>query len=257
MALTHHYIVQLAAYRCGHKKFFSDYILLGDDIMIADTNVYRQYQAILKHYDMPYAVHKTHNSKYGFEFAKRWFMHGEEVTGFAVGGLYAVRNNYSLLHNFLSTQSDHGWTLSLEQALDLITHMYRRMRYSPRRSSALCRLYSVFHYVQLLKGTFLDPMVGTLNRGAYPKLFQAMEGLGVQTHELVSYYTDLGCAFQGRDPLQTIAEMLYSEARAFIVESDLARYQNQTAAVNRKLTGWLKLDSVGAEVSQLGCLLQA
>lgn len=108
MAMTHHYIVQLAALRCGHKARFEQYVLLGDDIMIADKAVAESYLALLSTLDMRVSEQKTHVSLHAFEFAKRWFFHGVEITGFSIGGLLIVRNSYSLLHNFLVNQATHG-----------------------------------------------------------------------------------------------------------------------------------------------------
>lgn len=165
MALTHHYIVQLAALRAGWQTYFPNYILLGDDIMIADQMVYGQYTSLLKLFDMPYSVAKTHESNTGFEFAKRWFLHGEEITGFGVGGLWNVRNHYGLLFNFLASQSAHGYNLTLLQAQNLISLVYRRtLFYNKRRINSLLRLYTLFHYVQLCKGALISPNTGVLHR---------------------------------------------------------------------------------------------
>jgi len=86
MALTHHYIVQLAALRAG-KRFFWDYCLLGDDIVIASEEVAVQYKILCSILDMPISEQKTHVSLDTYEFAKRWIYRGVEVTGFSIAGL--------------------------------------------------------------------------------------------------------------------------------------------------------------------------
>lgn len=70
MALTHHVIVQIAALRS--KKFnFKDYVILGDDLVIANDEVAQQYKDLISKLDMPFSPEKTHTSKDVYEFAKR------------------------------------------------------------------------------------------------------------------------------------------------------------------------------------------
>jgi hypothetical protein len=44
--ITHHLVVQYAAYLCGHITF-NDYILLGDDIVIKDNRVANKYITLM------------------------------------------------------------------------------------------------------------------------------------------------------------------------------------------------------------------
>jgi hypothetical protein len=44
--LTHHFAVQWAAYKCGFKDF-TDYILLGDDIVIKNDDVAAKYIGLM------------------------------------------------------------------------------------------------------------------------------------------------------------------------------------------------------------------
>lgn len=70
MAITHHYIVRLAALRCN-KLHFRDYAILGDDIVISHGEVAEEYKRILATLDMPISEQKTHESVQTYEFAKR------------------------------------------------------------------------------------------------------------------------------------------------------------------------------------------
>lgn len=47
LALTHHLLVQLAAFRVGKTTWFEDYALLGDDIVIADRAVAESYHFLM------------------------------------------------------------------------------------------------------------------------------------------------------------------------------------------------------------------
>lgn len=49
LAITHHLIVQLAAYRCSKQlKWFTEYGIIGDDVVIAGEEVATEYQAIIR-----------------------------------------------------------------------------------------------------------------------------------------------------------------------------------------------------------------
>jgi hypothetical protein len=48
LALTHHVIVQIAARRAGKLGWFTNYALLGDDVVIADPMVAPQYLLLMR-----------------------------------------------------------------------------------------------------------------------------------------------------------------------------------------------------------------
>lgn len=60
MALTHHFIVRIAAIRAGKTARFSDYFLLGDDLVIANDLVAQAYKELISKLGMPYS--KEENS---------------------------------------------------------------------------------------------------------------------------------------------------------------------------------------------------
>jgi len=76
MALVHHYIVWIAA--GSYKNCKNKYALLGDDIVIFDKDLYLSYLSILASMHIPY---KPNSSTHYFEFAKRHFVKGHEITG--------------------------------------------------------------------------------------------------------------------------------------------------------------------------------
>jgi hypothetical protein len=88
----HHVMVRLAARRAGKPVSFSNYVLLGDDIVIGDHDVASQYRAIMSELGVEISPLKTHVSDTTYEFAKRWVHNGDEVTGAPLGSLLeAVR----------------------------------------------------------------------------------------------------------------------------------------------------------------------
>lgn len=141
MALTHHYLVQLAALRKDRNglteltapsgtKPFTAYRLLGDDIVICDKAVGESYLRVINSFGMAISEPKTHISHHTYEFAKRWFMFGVEITGFGVAGLLSVRKSYALAYNFMHSQRQHGWAMTLEQALSIFR--YTRKLYTTK-----------------------------------------------------------------------------------------------------------------------------
>jgi len=76
LALTHHLLVQIAAIRAGAVPlgtWFTEYAVLGDDLVIADKRVADSYLQLLKEMGMEVNLYKSLLSDTGrcLEFAKR------------------------------------------------------------------------------------------------------------------------------------------------------------------------------------------
>lgn len=95
-ALTHHTVVQWAAFRAGRQTVFTDYRLLGDDIVIADEVVANAYEALMSLLDVGINRSKSVHAVGGAEFAKRSFAGGLELTGLH-WNLFGLASN-SLVH---------------------------------------------------------------------------------------------------------------------------------------------------------------
>jgi hypothetical protein len=111
--LTHHLVVHWCAHLCGYDKF-TDYILLGDDIVIKNDKVALMYKKWMNHLGVDLSDSKTHVSKDTYEFAKRWIYKGREITGLPLNGIINNINNpfivmvtlydfYKVKGNFLSS----------------------------------------------------------------------------------------------------------------------------------------------------------
>lgn len=158
MALTHHYLVQASALKSGYKRYFKKYVLLGDDIVIACPKVAVQYKILLSQLSMPISESKTHVSNDTFEFAKRWFHRGDEISGYSIGGLLETWKRYSLLHEFLENQQRHGWSLSIQGRPGFISTLYSC--FNRPSCERVIKLYKVYYYIQkILKtvSTDIDP----------------------------------------------------------------------------------------------------
>jgi len=82
MALLHHALVQYAAYRTGHKGFFSWYLVLGDDIVIATTAVAESYLEVCNEFGVKVGLPKSFISHEGFfNFASKSFQSEPGKTG--------------------------------------------------------------------------------------------------------------------------------------------------------------------------------
>jgi hypothetical protein len=97
LALTHHLIVQVAAARCGRRplpfgtdvskerdplaSWYSNYELLGDDIILFDADVAREYLSIMEDLGVPINVSKSVVARNAtIEFAKVTMTKGQNVS---------------------------------------------------------------------------------------------------------------------------------------------------------------------------------
>lgn len=81
LALTHHAIVQFAAWKCGMRTWFQHYALLGDDVVICHRNIAEAYLGIMKVLGVEISFAKSLSSDNGsFEFAKRFIFRGKDVS---------------------------------------------------------------------------------------------------------------------------------------------------------------------------------
>lgn len=82
--LAHHYVVY---YCCKQLKISwkeLNYVLLGDDIVIAHDGVAKLYLSVMEDLGVDISEAKTHVSRDTCEFAKRWLHQGSEITPFPI-----------------------------------------------------------------------------------------------------------------------------------------------------------------------------
>jgi len=85
LALTHHFLVQVSAWRIGFVKpgtLYTKYALLGDDLVIADKPVAKSYIWLMTKIGVAINLNKSilSPSGKGLEFAKRTFIDGTDVS---------------------------------------------------------------------------------------------------------------------------------------------------------------------------------
>jgi len=99
LAITHHVIVLVAA---GNTRY-TNYMILGDDLVIGDDEVALRYQAIMTTLGVDINEQKSHVSEDTYEFAKRWIHKGTEITGAPMRALLEVESNISAAIGFLES----------------------------------------------------------------------------------------------------------------------------------------------------------
>jgi hypothetical protein len=92
LAVTHHFIVQFAAFLvCGKIRWFEDYAILGDDVVIADGPIAHKYLEIMSWLGVKVGIHKSLLSPSGnsLEFAKRYFYNKKDCSAIPLKEVYA------------------------------------------------------------------------------------------------------------------------------------------------------------------------
>lgn len=94
LAFTHHALVQYASLRCGvitKWEFFSAYSLLGDDLVIANERVAKEYSLLMNEIGVPINQYKSLISSSGraSEFAKKTYFNGLDVSAIPVKEIYS------------------------------------------------------------------------------------------------------------------------------------------------------------------------
>lgn len=123
--LSHHMMVQYAAHKAGYYPF-KDYILLGDDIVIANDTVAQEYRILMEGLGVDISSFKTHTSENMYEFAKRWFHNSQEITGVPLNGIMSNIDKPFELYNSIKELYNRGYSAfylegSISMTLNLIS----------------------------------------------------------------------------------------------------------------------------------------
>jgi hypothetical protein len=136
MAYVHHVLVWRAFGGYEHSR--GKYLLLGDDIVIFDRRAYTNYCKLLETLGIPY----TNNfSKVGFEFAKRTFCNGVEITGAYSSALWASRNSPELFSMEWRTLASRGYKSGND-----LPPLFRQLLKVNRKRFEKCKLLMLIPY---------------------------------------------------------------------------------------------------------------
>lgn len=182
LAVTHHVIVQLAAFRSGWKGWFPLYALLGDDIVILTKEVADQYLSIMRFLGVPINTGKSIISDKGLlEFAKRVVSpHFGDISGVSTRELLRFTRTPGHAINLFSHLMDLGLIVFPSQGLEMVKRVGVDLKrfppslllasaYMRSRVSGVCRLPSAFwadEWFRLLHGPEVAPStVATVDVG--------------------------------------------------------------------------------------------
>jgi hypothetical protein len=99
LALTHHAMVQFAAYKAGEVKWYDRYAVLGDDVVIAGDRVGREYRKLCQVIGVNIGIAKSLAAKgKTLEFAKKFFFQGEPVSGLPIKYWAAAQHSLGVAH---------------------------------------------------------------------------------------------------------------------------------------------------------------
>jgi hypothetical protein len=133
-SLCHHCLVQYAAYRAlGSHGFFKEYALLGDDIVIANGKVAMEYMLTLREIGVEFGLAKSLiSSTGGFEFAKRTFANGKDVSGISLLAVGIAKADPTVLEQILTRFGVSGTLMeTLRKAAKVLGYGFRSLARLP------------------------------------------------------------------------------------------------------------------------------
>jgi len=114
LAITHHCIIQYCARLAGVPGWFDLYAILGDDIVIGHPGVAREYKVFMERIGVGINSSKSIIGRnLTFEFAKRFFWHGEDLTPLPLSGLAPGWLALSSVPEIAAILAARGITVSL------------------------------------------------------------------------------------------------------------------------------------------------
>jgi len=121
-ALTHHFLVQYAHWKAyGKLEWFSLYALLGDDVVIAEGRVAKNYLLLLQEIGVEVGLAKSLISSNGtFEFAKRTYRSGVDLSGISLEMMAASVLDATVLETYVEAAQPRGVKHALRLALQVL-----------------------------------------------------------------------------------------------------------------------------------------
>jgi hypothetical protein len=144
--LSHHLLVQYAAFLVGVYPF-KDYILLGDDIVITNDAVAAKYVELMTELGVGISPYKSHVSETTYEFAKRWFHNGVEVTGFPLNSVVSTITKPLELYTAVRTWVLRGSIpIGFMDSVECVRQLYVALKYPERKLRAIENLLWTFRF---------------------------------------------------------------------------------------------------------------
>jgi len=124
-AVAHHYVIYYCCKELNIPWKEAKYCILGDDVLLGDTSLKDKYVEVITQLGVNFSPLKTHESTKLFEFAKRLFLNGTEISPFPISSLKESSTRYYLMVNLLDELSKKGWVApdGIPQAIFLFYKM--------------------------------------------------------------------------------------------------------------------------------------
>jgi hypothetical protein len=101
-SLSHHLVVQFCAWRVGYKRWFDLYALLGDDIVIADEKVAKEYVTVMEALGVKIGLAKSLvGANRSLEFAKRFILEGVDVSPISLKEYHVAKSHIPSLNELI------------------------------------------------------------------------------------------------------------------------------------------------------------
>jgi len=139
----HHFVLYICCRLLNRKWSTSLYKLLGDDIVIWDSDVALKYQEVIELLGVKVNAAKTFISSKYFEFAKRYFTPIGEISPFSYKAINSSIDNISIFYNEIINHKEKGWipvisaSNNVLQYYDKLFPIYRRKSKKRRENKVL------------------------------------------------------------------------------------------------------------------------
>lgn len=112
--------------------------------MINDDDVGQMYKSVISNLGMEYSPAKTHRSEHFYEFAKRYFYRGVEISPFPYSALKECGKSFVLLTTLLFEVRNKGWecthgiSSSVRSYFSMVKNVRRAYSRKIEEHSSLC-----------------------------------------------------------------------------------------------------------------------
>lgn len=136
---------------------FREYILLGDDIVIYHNQVAEKYLQIIEKLGVEISRAKSHISEDTYEFAKRWFHKGIEISPIPLAGFVDNWHSPKLLYNQILDLIYKGrGPRSIIQSLILATELLKVLRTPLMRLETNIYGHTIGGFYEFMVGDYLS-----------------------------------------------------------------------------------------------------
>lgn len=195
-ALSHHLAVAVASTRAGLGPHWNKYVLLGDDIVLSDNKVASEYLALMAELGVEISETKSHASKDTFEFAKRWYREGLEITGIQLSQ-FTLIENWSQLAEALRTSLSR-WSLAAHKMEP--GSLIRLLRIFSQRERDVMKMLSYLHLprqgevieTRQEKVNFLSTVLFSPAFGCFPRYYMREDFIIQTLSEVKTGYVEKG-----------------------------------------------------------------